>query len=381
MVDQSKHIHKEELIMQCRSCGTPLQSGTLACPTCGMPPSSDDSGFSSYEFNSEAVPYISQAQIIETSSVSSGQQSSPSSQPYTQSQEYSSPPFYTGVAPFSDSFSQQLPGAVQGEPVSQPQRGGLSAAMIALLIILTLLIVAGSGLAYYALAIRAAQHQTKVTAVTSTISTTQISTNAQNSTPITTTNPQDLYVQATSGAPALNDPLNSQNPNGWKALLGNCTFTGNVLHAIIAHSNLRTTTSGCVAASANFDNFAYQVKATIVQGDIDGLLFRLGTGLYLFGISSRGVYLLVSGQANVLAKGNFKLLTGANSSAINTGLNQPNLITVIARGSTIYLYVNKQYLTSVSDSTSSGGAIGVFGEDTRGGPVDVAISEIRVWRL
>jgi|SRR5579859_1304881 len=72
---------------------------------------------------------------------------------------------------------------------------------------------------------------------------------------------------------------------------------------------------------------------------------------------------------------------GADSSAINTGLNQLNLLTVIARGSTFYLYVNKQYLTSVDDSASSIGAIGVFGENVSGGQVDMAFSEIQVWKL
>jgi hypothetical protein len=62
-------------------------------------------------------------------------------------------------------------------------------------------------------------------------------------------------------------------------------------------------------------------------------------------------------------------------------LKQSNLLTVIARGSTIYLYVNQQYLTSISDNTSSSGEIGVFGENTGGGHVDVAFSKIQVWKL
>jgi hypothetical protein len=175
--------------------------------------------------------------------------------------------------------------------------------------------------------------------------------------------------------------LNSQNPNGWRALSGNCTFTGNVLHVTAKPAGSTKTVSGCVAVSTNFDNFAYQAKATIAKGSIGGLMFRLGSGLYLFAISSEGVYLLVAGNANGFANNNVKLLAGANSLAINTGLNQLNLLTVIARGSTVYLYINKQYLTSVSDSTSSAGAIGVMGEDLKGGSVDVAFSEIQVWKL
>jgi len=64
-----------------------------------------------------------------------------------------------------------------------------------------------------------------------------------------------------------------------------------------------------------------------------------------------------------------------------TDLVLANLLTVIARGNTIYLYANRQYLASVNDSTSSIGGIGVFGENTLGGPVDIAYSDIQVWQL
>lgn len=266
---------------------------------------------------------------------------------------YSSPQFYMGA------------------PSSQQQRGGLSAGMIALFIILAaLLVAAGSGLTYYIIAIRPAQRQAQATA------------NAQQTTTITATNPQDLYVQATSGTPALSDPLSPQNPNGWVAADGNCTFTGNALHASASPAGSKQTTSLCGVRFTSFDNFAYQARATIIQGDTSGLVFRIGAqGSYAFLIYSEGVYGLLLSQVNSLGQGSGKILAGASSSAINTGLNQPNLLTVIARGSTIYLYVNKQYLTSVSDSTLSVGAIGVWGENTQGGPADAAFSEIQVWKL
>jgi hypothetical protein len=88
---------------------------------------------------------------------------------------------------------------------------------------------------------------------------------------ITTTNPQNLYAQATSGTPVFNEPMNSQNTNDWTALPGSsCTFTTTGLRM--------TTPSGvknaaCMAQSTDFTNFAFQVQMTIVQGEQGGLLF------------------------------------------------------------------------------------------------------------
>jgi hypothetical protein len=356
--------------MQCQSCGTVLQPGAVACPSCGTPVPSAPSDFSSYESGGNTVPYIPYAPAVETASVSSSQPSP-------------GPQLYMGAPPFPDRGIQPFPGAVQQPSPSQQQRVGLSAGMVALLVILALLFVAaGSGLTYYLIALRPAQHQAQATAVVPIILTTQTPAKAQQTTPLTATNPQDLYTQATSGTPALTDPLSPQNPNQWSSpdgRLGSCTFTGNALHARATPSGSKLAYSSCVARSTSFGNFAYQVSATILHGDASGLFFRydaLGSTAYAFLISSEGVYELAPVQGN-----NFKVLAGGSSSAINTGLKQSNLLTVIARGSTIYLYVNQQYLTSISDNTSSSGEIGVFGENTGGGHVDVAFSKIQVWKL
>ncbi|HXZ05776.1 MAG TPA: hypothetical protein VEH81_13155, partial [Ktedonobacteraceae bacterium] len=54
-----------------------------------------------------------------------------------------------------------------------------------------------------------------------------------------------------------------------------------------------------------------------------------------------------------------KILIDSSSSAINQGLNQTNLVAVIAQNSTIGLYVNHQLIGSVVDNTFSSGQIGV----------------------
>jgi hypothetical protein len=61
-------------------------------------------------------------------------------------------------------------------------------------------------------------------------------------------------------------------------------------------------------------------------------------------------------------------------------LNQVNLLTVIARGSNIYLYVNNHYLTHVTDSKRLSGAVGVFARsDTTA--TNVQFSNAKIWNL
>ncbi len=354
--------------MQCKSCGAPLEAGVVTCPSCGTPVSPDASDFVSYESGVDTVPYISYGPFMETSSLSSSQQSRPGPPPYAQPQTYTNPQFYIGVQPPPVASIQPL--------LVQPQRRNLPVVIAVLLIMLALL--AGSGLTYYYVTTIARPVQLQTQATTAT---TQTLTSVQSTSTITATNPQDLYTQATSGTPALDTSSNSQSASDWQAPSGNvsCTFRGTALHAIASHG-----VSLCLDRSTSFGNFAYQALATITQGDTSGFIFRydtIGQKAYYFLISSEGFYVLESAQGSSLSTGNYKILAGASSTAINTGLNQSNLLTIIARGNTIYLYVNKQYLTSVSDSTSNSGTIGVVGENTTKGPVDVAFSKIQVWKL
>lgn len=353
--------------MRCRSCGAPLEARVVTCPSCGTPVPPDASDFTSYESGVDTVPYISYGPLVETSSLSSSQQSHSSPQPYAQPQTYANPQFYKGIQPPPVASIQPLP--------VQPQHRNLLVVIAVLLIMLAML--AGSGLTYFYITAvaRPAHLQTQATAPV------PITSTAQNASTITTTNPQDLYTQATSRTPALDTSSNSQSASDWQAPSGNisCTFSGTALHAIASHG-----ISFCLDRSTSFDNFAYQALATITKGDTSGLSFRydtIGQKAYYFLISFEGFYVLESAQGSRLSAGNYKILAGASSTAIKTGLNQSNLLTVIARGNIIYLYINKQYLTSVSDSTSSFGMIGVAGENQTKGPVDVAFSNIQVWRL
>ena len=62
------------------------------------------------------------------------------------------------------------------------------------------------------------------------------------------------------------------------------------------------------------------------------------------------------------------------------GLNQPNLITLIARGSQLTVFVNKQYVDTVSDGLYKGGQIGLIAY-YKSSPTEVAFSNLQIWKL
>ncbi|WP_141727734.1 LamG-like jellyroll fold domain-containing protein [Thermogemmatispora onikobensis] len=192
----------------------------------------------------------------------------------------------------------------------------------------------------------------------------------------TVTAQQATYTAATQGAPTLVDPLTGQNGNLWTLdsnLREGCLFSGSSLHSIVSSDHVFVP---CLALATSFANFTLQVHMRLARGDGGGLVFRAnagsGTG-YLFFVGSDGNYSLMLSdgtQANALV--------GGPTPAIHTAPGQDNLLTVIARGSSILLYVNKQYVGSAQDTSFSTGQIGVFAIDL-GHVTDAAFSQLQVW--
>ena len=272
-------------------------------------------------------------------------------------------------------------------PPQKPQKQGIPQGRVILLIGLALLlVVAGVGLVSMVRsnqiatnsAIATATSQANIAATPTTPAHAGATVNASNTTIADPSSPQVLYNQATAGNPILDDQLNGQSADNWDEYTQagvSCTFTGNAYHVIMQQTDYVTL---CFAHATNFSNFAFQVQMTIIKGDGGGLIFRANkSSSYRFRVSQDGTYDLISIDAN----NNIGRPTGSeSSSAIKTGLNQPNLLTVVARGSHIYLYVNKQYLTDVSDSISSSGMIGLFAVDF-GNQTEVAYTNAQVWTL
>jgi hypothetical protein len=175
----------------------------------------------------------------------------------------------------------------------------------------------------------------------------------------------------------LNDALTGQDANQWDVFTyagnaGGCGFNNGAYHATITNAG---SFAICTAHATNFANFTYQVQMTIlsgITGDGGGLVFRSSNGsAYRFRVGVDGSYDLVD-QVKALASG--------SSPAINTGVNQTNVLKVVAKGSSISIYVNNQLIANVHDSLSSSGVIGMMAVDFTN-PTDVAFNNAKVWQM
>jgi hypothetical protein len=216
----------------------------------------------------------------------------------------------------------------------------------------------------------AAPIPTSTPALTPTPTPTVVPTPTPTSTPTPT--PQSLYTTVTSERPAYTTSLARQDAGQWQTGTvagGGCSFINGAYNISMS---LRGTVAVCDANATSVANFALQVQMTMVSGDGGGIVFRdNGHGFYRFRVGSDGTFDLVN-QTNGLVSG--------FSAAIKKGLNQVNTLTVIAQGQQIDLYVNGQFLTSVNDSASISGKVGLFAVDFSN-PTRAAFSNLKVWSL
>jgi hypothetical protein len=290
-------------------------------------------------------------------------------------------------------------------PTPPPQRARRSRGVFALLASLALLILLGGiGLIYYSAVALPAQIHAQATSTAQAIQTANANAtgtaNAQatntavayaNATvtaqaqqtaqaQATTTALQAIYTQATQGTPAFNSSLSAQDGNNWDQNQttdgGGCGFNGGAYHATILSTNFYVP---CFAQASNFGNFAYQVQMTINKGDIGGLIFRADSQnakFYRLLVDHTGSYgLLVTKDSKTSTP-----LADGSAPSFNTNYGQSNTLAVVARGANIYLYINKQYVGSISDSTYASGQIGVFAGDTANN-TDVSFTNTQVWKL
>jgi eukaryotic-like serine/threonine-protein kinase len=188
----------------------------------------------------------------------------------------------------------------------------------------------------------------------------QITATAQASTP------QGLYNAVTSRQPTFRDSLSAQSARNWATNTA-CTFSGGK-YVISAPAG---TFAPCTAANTHLCNMGYQVQMTTLSGDGGGLIFRNASNGYRFRVGPDGSYDL----AGTIASN-----PSGSSAAIHKGINATNQLTAIAQGSKISLYVNARYITSVTDSASNCGNIGLMAVGF-GSVGSAAFSNATVWTL
>lgn len=191
---------------------------------------------------------------------------------------------------------------------------------------------------------------------------------------------QNIYTAATRGTPALSESLSGENGSNWDIDQavggGGCSFTGGAYHASLYAKGYYFS---CMANNTNFGNFAFQVQMTNVRGDSAGILFRSGNGgmkAYYFIIASDGTFDFFVSPSGT----NNRELAYGSDAGIKRGAGQSNLLTVIARGSSFYLYINAQYVGNANDGTFQGGQIGFLVIDHTN-PTEAAFSNLQIWKL
>lgn len=381
--------------MQCVSCGTALQPGMSNCPRCGAPISLSTPAPSSLEGNANSTipadlgPFRKTASAAPASplggippqnmyAAGTTQDTIPANNPYS---PYAEQPYVANPPSY-------VPPAPQAPQPPPKQRRGLSKSMLILLAILVLLMIVGSGIIYYFSIPYPAQIRAQATATAQAqvaTATTQViqneNTTATAQAQATLTAQQNIYDQATNGNPAVTNSLANNSLLNWNqydsASNGGCIFTGGMYHVKELDTGYF---QPCFAQSSNFSNFTLQVQMTILSGEYGGLIFRAdsqNSKFYLLQIGTASSYELFTYFNN--SGNNSKTLLTSYSSAIKR-LNQPNLLTLIGHGNQLTLFVNKQYVDTVSDSTYKTGQIGFVAYD-RTISSDVAFSNLQIWKL
>ena len=140
----------------------------------------------------------------------------------------------------------------------------------------------------------------------------------------------------------------------------------------------------------DFSNFAFEVQMEIIAGDCGGIAFRGNSAngqYYFFRVCQNSLYTFQNSQYTLLlytgnTEDNAQILRENFLPTINTDLNQSNLIAVVANGRTLDLYVNRQRIASISDSTYSHGQIGLAALSQSGeNPTEVVYSNAKVWQM
>ena len=410
--------------MQCPSCGLALAQGITTCPRCGtyLPYNATPGNVQPNGPTVQASPYgqamggspfnapTVQAPYGPPSGAGAGTPPYGNGQPPYPYASYPPPPYQQGNNPYPyNPYNMPQMQQIQPAPAMPPfppapkpaATGRFSTSTKVLLgIMAAVMILGGLGLIFYTAVLHPAQLRADATATVQTLQTntaianghatataqayanatataqTQATAQAQ----ATLTAQQNFYTQSTGGTPTLNSPLSYQDAANWEVYNttdgGGCGFNGGAFHSSVPTKGYYV---ACFARATNYSNFAFQVQMTILKGDEGGVLFRAnptGYQYYFLIISRSGTYSLYLSKD----KQHNLSIAGDKSSAIKTAVGQANLVTVIAKGGTISLYINKQFVGSVNDSTFSAGQIGILSSDNTNS-TEVAFNNALVWKL
>ncbi len=381
--------------MNCSNCGTPIPAGAAYCPRCGALSTS---------------PYASSGGTPYDPTIASAPEIPPPPPPTNYgdpsygnnaANPYGEPSYGSDAAnPYGAPSSPYGPYSLTPPPLSQPtppapRRRGNRTLLLVVVPLLVLILILGGVLA---LVLRPKTPGGSPQAATPALSAAQMTATAQANLTATAnanlTATAQANLTATASVIAANpnpytsggtlvmlDPL-SDNTHGFAWAQGTgadgaCTFTTGGYQV---NSPKTQFYYYCDSTSNTYSNFTFEVQVRIVKGDCGGMVFRsdLNTGkLYLFEVCTDGSYNLYDYRNS---SGDSSLLANASSPAIKSGLNQANVLAVTAQGSALTIYVNRQKITSVTNSAYSQGQVGLVA-DSNNDPTGVVFSNARLWTL
>lgn len=185
-----------------------------------------------------------------------------------------------------------------------------------------------------------------------------------------------LYQQVTSQTPFLTDSLQNATQSQWsvfeKPLYG-CEVKNDGLHVHIkdpAHFTY------CPYDRSSLSNFALQVEMRLLTGDGGGIVFRNDTlgNLYYF-------HVLPDGRYNIYIEQGHKFTSKLYTGQINVfSSNEKTTLTLIAKGSQIYLYADQQFLTYLQDTTYTSGFLGLMANNSNS-PAEAVYTNAKIWKL
>jgi len=276
------------------------------------------------------------------------------------------------------------PQYTQPQPQQPPPPKKRSPLLIILLAVLALVVILG-GVGVFAVINNNnvnTQHAnaTATTNANNNIAATAHTIATQN---VVATQAASATAQVTSHYPpfttvAFNDKLTSSDSQ-WSTG-SSCKFTAVGYQASIAQLGFF---QGCIAQTAKFGDFAYQVNMTINSGDCGGLEFRHvdSNNFYILLICSNGTYNF-GAFINNKASWVHAFSQMSSSSAIHQGANQQNVIAISVQGSAFNLFVNGSSkpvdVFTDSGNTFSQGTIGLLAFDNVN-PTSVTYTNAVVW--
>jgi hypothetical protein len=192
--------------------------------------------------------------------------------------------------------------------------------------------------------------------------------------------PQTLYAQTTSRTPIINDSLQRPSANQWDTTRQGgvaCTFKYHSYHVSILPPSQGSRRNACLLRGPAFTNFAMQVDMKLLKGDVGGMVYHTnGQDAYSwFTLDARGCYRLV----HVSLNGQISILSKDQQSCLAIPMQNTNQLTVIAQGSTIYLYINGKFIAQTIDSSIPKGGIGLIAIE-RAQPTEIVFHNLKVWQ-